>query len=131
VTFAQAYLLARTRWQIELLFKLWKSHGNVLGARSADPLRQQCEGYAKLLGVLVAHWLLVTGWQHEALGALDALRLIRTYTPLLMHALTQPYLWELLVDWLRESLANTQRLSKRQKVPLTFQLWRDFDLVLP
>jgi hypothetical protein len=132
VTFAQAHLLARMRWQIELLFKLWKSHGNVLGARSTDPLRQQCEGYAKLLGVVVAHWLLlVTGWQHEALGALDALRLIRASTPLLMRALAQQSLWLLLVGWLREALANTQQLSKRRKVPLAFQLWRDFDLVLP
>ena len=130
-TFAQAHLLARTRWQIELLFKLWKSHGKVLVSRSSDPLRQPCEGYAKLLGVLVAHWLLlVSGWHHAALGALDALRVVRTHVPLLMRALTRPQLWDALFEWLRDDLAYAQRLSKRRKVPLAFQLWQDFDLVL-
>lgn len=93
LTFDQAHILARTRWQIELLFKLWKSHAKVLVARSADPFRQQCEGYAKLLGVLVAHWiLLVSGWQPHTLAALDALRLLRAYIPLLMHAFRHLFL---------------------------------------
>jgi hypothetical protein len=132
LTFQQAHLLARTRWQIELLFKLWKSHGKVLVSRSADPIRQQCEGYAKLLGVLVAHWLLlVTGWQHEALGALDALRIIRTHIPVLMRAFSHPPLWHDFFDWLRVDLRNAPRLSKRCKVPLAFQLWQDFDFVFP
>lgn len=131
LTFAQAHLLARIRWQIELLFKLWKSHGKVLLSRSADPVRQQCEAYAKLLGVLVAHWLLlVSGWHHHALGALDALRLVRSHVPLLMRAFTQPHLWTPLFEWLRVDFLNAAPLSKRRKVPLAFQLWQDFDLVL-
>jgi hypothetical protein len=132
LTFAQAHLLARTRWQIECLFKLWKSHGHVLRSRSRDPVRQQCEGYAKLLGLLVAHWLLlVSGWHHDALGALDALRIIRTHVPLLMRALAQRALWRLLFRWLHEDLRHAAPLSKRRKAPLAFQLWQGFDLVLP
>lgn len=132
LTFAQAHLLARTRWQIELLFKLWKSHGKVLVSRSADPIRQQCEGYAKLLGMLVAHWsLLVSGWQHDLVGALDALRLVRSHVPLLLRAFTQPSLWGMFFAWLSEDLLNAPRLSTRRNHPLAFQLWQDFDLVLP
>ena len=132
LTFAQAHLLARTRWQIELLFKLWKSQGKVLSSRSLDPIRQQCEGYAKLLGVLVAHWLLlVSGWQHDALGALDALRIVRAHASLFMRAFTQPSLWTTLFSWLHDALERCSPLSKRRKVPLAFQLWQDFDLVLP
>lgn len=132
LTFAQAHLLARTRWQIELLFKLWKSHGKVLLSRSADPIRQQCEGFAKLLGVLVAHWLLlVSGWQHDLLGTLDALRIVRTHTPLLLRAFVQPSLWSTFFAWLSEDILNASPPSKRRHHPLAFQLWQDFDLVLP
>jgi IS4 transposase len=33
----EALVLIRARWQIELLFKLWKSHGNIDEWRSASP----------------------------------------------------------------------------------------------
>lgn len=128
LTFPQAHTLARTRWQIELLFKLWKSHGQVLVSRSANPLRQQCEGYAKLLGVLVAHWtLLVAGWQRDCLGALDALRILRTHLPLLQRAFTYASHFADFLHWLRLDLQAAPRLSKRRKTPLAFQLWAAFE----
>lgn len=132
LTFDHAHILARTRWQIELLFKLWKSHAHVLVSRSTDPIRQQCEGYAKLLGVLVAHWLLlVSGWQPHTLGLLAALRLLRAYVPLLMHAFRLPFLWPLLLDCLQSDLRLAPPPSKRRTVPLAFQLWQDFSFVFP
>ena len=132
LTFAQAHVLARTRWQIELLFKLWKSQGQVLASRSADPIRQQCEGYAKLVGLLVAHWLLlVTGWQAVVLSATDALRLARCYAPLLMRVFAQPDLWALLFRCLCQDIGHLPRPSKRRNAPLAFHSLRDFDLVLP
>ncbi len=74
--------LARTRWQIECLFKLWKSEGGLVRSRSSDPIRPQVEGYAKLLGLLIAHWcLLVADWNP------DALRLLRTHLTHLRYAL--------------------------------------------
>jgi hypothetical protein len=35
----EALVLLRARWQIELLFKLWKSHGHIDESRSANPWR--------------------------------------------------------------------------------------------
>lgn len=132
LTFDQAHILARTRWQIELLFKLWKSHAKVLVARSADPIRQQCEGYAKLLGVLVAHWLLlVSGWQPHMLGSLDALRLLRTHIPLLMRAFRYPILLPIVFDGLQAELRLAPLPSKRRAAPLAFQLWQSFSFAFP
>ena len=129
LTFAQAHILARTRWQIELLFKLWKSHGKVLVSRSADPIRQQCEGYAKLLGILIAHWvLLVAGWQPHRLSALDALRILRSHMALFHQAFTRRARFLLFFHNLTYELAFAAPRSKRRKNPLAFQLWRDFDL---
>ena len=64
LTVAEALVLLRVRWQIELLFKLWKSHGQVDTSRSQQPWRILCEVYAKLLTMVVLHWvLLVSCWQ--------------------------------------------------------------------
>jgi hypothetical protein len=124
LTFDQAHTLARTRWQIELLFKLWKSHALLVRSRSADPIRQQCEGYAKLLGVLVAHWiLLVAGWQHDRLGAVDALRILRTHVPRLQSAFVYFSVFAEVFHTLSTELSLAPPLAKRRKSPRAFQLW--------
>jgi len=132
LSFEQAHTLARTRWQIELLFKLWKSHGHVLRSRSANPIRQQCEGYAKLLGLLVAHWtLLVSGWPQDRLGALDALRLLRLHLPPLLHALTYPSAFDDFFYFLMLDLRFAPRRSTRRRSPFAYQFWYAFDDPIP
>jgi hypothetical protein len=61
LSLAEALVLRRARWQIELLFKLWKGHGRIDESRSADPDRVLCEVYAKLLAMVVQHWLMLLG----------------------------------------------------------------------
>lgn len=128
----QALALARLRWQIELLFKLWKSHAQLLTSRSAHPIRQQVETLAKLIAVLISHWLLlVTGWEHDALSPLDALRLLRTFLPALWRALPDASAFTALLLDLRAALARLSPRSSRCRSPLAFQLWRAFDYALP
>lgn len=132
LTFDQAHILARTRWQIELLFKLWKSHGKLLLSRSADPIRQQAEGFAKLLGVLIAHWvLLVSGWQPQQLSALDALRILRSHIASFHRAFHCPALFQSFFHILAHDLDLASPRSKRRKSPLAFQLWSNLVLHLP
>ncbi len=64
LSLAEALVLLRERWQMELLYKLWKQDGLLDEWRTANPWRVLCEVYAKLIGVLVQHWLIVLfAWQ--------------------------------------------------------------------
>ena len=55
----EALVLLRARWHIELLFKLWTSHGHIDESRSANPRRVLTEVFAPLLAMVVQHWLLL------------------------------------------------------------------------
>ncbi len=80
LTLREALALARARWQIELLFKLWKSHLRVDEWRSANPWRVLTEVYAKLLAAIVQHWLVLVGcWHHPDRSLVKAARAIQAH----------------------------------------------------
>lgn len=65
LSLAEALVLLRERWQMELLYKLWKQDGQVDEWRTDNPWRILCEVYAKLIGALLPHWLIVLFAWHD------------------------------------------------------------------
>jgi hypothetical protein len=74
----EACVVRRVRWQIELVFKVFKSEGKIDETRSRCPARVLCELYAKLLGMVVQQWaLLAAGYQMLRHSARRAARRVR------------------------------------------------------
>jgi hypothetical protein len=88
---AEAETLLRARWQLELLFKLWKHDGHLATWRTTKPTRILCELYAKLIALVIQHWLLLTGgWQRVDRSLVRAAATIRAHTRCLAITLHRP-----------------------------------------
>jgi hypothetical protein len=119
----EARVLARCRWQIELLFKLWKSEGHIDESRSEKPWRIQCEIYAKLLGMVVQHWLLLVGcWSHPDRSLVKASRTVRRYAMVLAVALPDSHLVFEILACVQACLKTGCRVNRRRRDPPTHQL---------
>jgi hypothetical protein len=126
LTVREALVLARARWQIELLFKLWKSHGHIDESRSGKPWRVLCEVYAKLLAMVVQHWLLLTGcWASPDRSLVKAAQTVRHHAMHLASALACPAALGAAITVIHRCLAAGCRLNRRKKKPNTYQLLLD------
>lgn len=119
-------VLARCRWQIELLFKLWKSGAGLDKCRSGKPYRVLCEVYAKMTAVVVQHWVLVAGcWKNSRRSLTKAAPVVKQQALCLVAALRDrtQLIWVLRVTV--ESMAAGTRMHKSKKDRRTWQLLED------
>jgi hypothetical protein len=124
LTWQQVVVLYRSRWQIELLFKLWKSHnGLARHATEKSAVWQMVEFWAKLIAVLVQHWLLLTTtWLDYRRSLRRAAAVLRDWLTLVLEALEDR---EHLIDTLtrmQAAIAAQARVNLRRKKPSWFQL---------
>jgi hypothetical protein len=121
---ADAPILGGTRWQIECLFDRWKNEGHLDETRSHDPHRVWCEFYAKLLALLIQHWIMMVGCWHRLDRSLhQATQVIRKRAFCLLDALTDLPALTCALQKTAHIMAQTCYLSKRSAHPLTFQRW--------
>jgi Transposase DDE domain len=123
LTLQEALVLGHARWQIELRFKLWKSQGGVDESRSAHPWRILCELYAKLLAMVIQHWVLLTScWCSADRSLVKAAQTVRSYVPALALALAGLVQLQAVLETLGRCVASGCRLNPRQQHPATAQL---------
>ena len=124
----EALVLGRCRWQIELLWKLWKSEGVIDESRSTKPWRVLTEVYAKLLGMVVQHWILLTScWSFQDRSLVKASRLVRAHALNLAMVLPHRQLVRQTLQTLQRLLQRGSRIGKRKPRPPNHELLRSFD----
>jgi hypothetical protein len=126
LTIREALVLARARWQIELLFKLWKNEGHIDEWRSGDPDRILCEVYAKLIAMVIQHWILLVGcWLFVDRSLTQAAQTVRARAVCLAQARGRPRPLLAALAAIRRCLTAGCRLAKRRSRPSLYQLLAD------
>lgn len=119
----EALVLGRMRWQIELIFKLWKSHGHIDKSRSKKPWRILSEVYAKLIAMIIQQWAFLIGnWSFPDRSLVKAAKTVRQHALSLAVVLDNLPRLEEALTILGRCLTAGCRINKSVKTPRTFQL---------
>lgn len=118
----EVFILGRYRWQIELLFKLWKSDLGVDDWASENPYRILSEIYTKLIGAIVTHWLLLVAcWHNPRASFRLAMPTIHGLAWQFANSLTQLPLLKHALNCLCRSLSKS-KVGKSRADPRAWQL---------
>jgi Transposase DDE domain len=115
-------VLYRARWQVELLFKRWKSQGLVAELSGATVIRQMVRLWSRLLAAVVQHWLVTASIGGNPTKSLSkACQAVRDFAIRLAGTLNHEAELKRALEAISITLAKTCRRNPRSK-PGTFEL---------
>lgn len=122
LSITEAIVLYRARWQIELLFKLWKQHGLVDESRHGSDEAKLAEIYAKLIGLVIQHWmLLTTSWCYTNRSLAKASKAIQKHVVLLVAFFQSRITAQAFIEQIMQALSTCARIDPRRSNPNTHQ----------
>lgn len=129
LSFCEIVVIVRLRWQIELLFKLWKEHGMIDEWSTKKPWRILCELYGKMIAMVIQHWLLLWGCWHDPhrsfVKAADIVRQSARRIIDALHANTETKQMQQALHAIKQEMRSGCRLDTRKVHPNTSQLLLD------
>lgn len=122
LTFEAVQVLLYVRWQVELLFKLWKSQLRVDEWRSDNPWRILCELYGKLIAAVLSQWVFqLELWRYPDRSLVKATLALQKFAGSLVQALRHPEALAATLQWISDCICHTAHTNKRRQRPATFQ----------
>jgi hypothetical protein len=113
LTTQEVLVLYRVRWQIELIFKVWKSEAWLDRVAGWKRARVMCELYAKLIGVTLAQlWMAPVRWATGELSLTKVFQSLQRYALRLALSLEQP---QELERWLTQLQAVWLKFGRKDK----------------
>lgn len=127
----EAIVLYRTRWQIELLFKRWKTYGRIAEMDGVNDIVKMTRFWARLCAALIQHWLTVAAtWSSELrISLAKSAKLARQIASDMATLLSFGGDWiSFLQRFTRRARAGC-RLTTRRTAPGNLQLLRNPELL--
>jgi len=119
----EALVLLRERWQMEMLYKLWKHYGQIDEWQTSNRWRILCELYAKLIGLLLQHWfILLFAWHDEQRSLVKLAQVVRDSACSLLEALAGGRSLDSVLLYLQRRMCSGCQMNKRRKHPNAAQL---------
>ena len=116
--------IIHSRWQIEKVFYWWKDEGEIDEWRTKNPWRILCEVYAKLLALLIQHWLMISAEIHDVRrSTIQANRSIRKQAWHIAFVLDDLNMLQRVMNHIVNCLKSGCRISHSSTSPPTFQLF--------
>jgi hypothetical protein len=129
LSLADAMALLHARWQIELLWKGWKTAGRLRLSRSTQPTHIRAELCAKLLGLIIQQWLLLLiGYRPLEHSWVLATHAIRSAIRPLAAAIWRGRGVRSVIRLMARAFPRSARIPPRRARPSTAQLLRHTEL---
>jgi len=131
LTWKEVVVMYRSRWQIELMFKLWKSHNQLATDRETRPaVERMALFWAKLIGAILQHWLLLMStWSNPRRSHWKAAAVIQETVVSLTVALNDITALIAVLEGMTTTIKAVADKKLQKKSPSWFQLLRNPELL--